>query len=406
MRRKLLGFFLFVGLVFSLGVVAGYFLWGKKKAHAIAEDHKMHAPSHKGHKKVPISIEQLLNVEITKAHYMYLEKTIDTYAELVHPETDITDITFKVNGYVEKLYADFTGKYVKKGEPLLTIYSPELVSAQEEFLRAYEYYLLMQNATDPLLKRTAKSLYEAAYKRLLYWDIAPKEIERLKKTREVRKTLTLYSPYDGWVMEKWVYTGSEVKVGKPVLRLAKHRRLWLMLKVYEKDIPFIRVGQKIKIYFESEPNKEYRGKIDYIYPMMDFKNRTIDVRVIILNPNYRWVPGMYAHVRIKVPVGRKLVLPETAVINTGKKQVVFLYKEEGVFHPKKVRLGRYIEGFYEILEGLKEGDVVANSSLFLLDADAQIRGLYKEEHKPDVVPLKKKKEEKGKKKMDAHHMHH
>ncbi len=324
------------------------------------------------------TVEQLFNIDTTVVKKMKLFKTIETYAELKHPETDLKDITFKINGYVEKLYADFTGKYVKKGEPLLTIYSPELVSAQEEFLRAYHYYLEMKNTKDKILKESAKQLYEAAYKKLRYWDITPEQIEKLKKTKKILKNITLYSPYDGWIMEKFVYLGSQVKAGKPVLRIARHKDLWLIAKVYEEDIPFIKKGQTVEI--QLNPFKEkIKGKIDYIYPMMDEKERALDIRILVKNPEGKLFPGMYGKVSIKIPLGEKTVLPETAVLDTGKRQIVFLEKEKGVFEPVFVKLGVYADGYYEIKEGVHEGMVVANSALFLLDADAQLKGKYKKE---------------------------
>lgn len=328
-----------------------------------------------------LTVEQLFNIDTTQVIRKNLIKKIHTYAELTHPETDIKDITFKIDGYVEKLYADFTGKYVRKGQPLVKIYSPQLVSAQEEFLRAYKYYEEVKNSDDPILRKSAKNFYEASYKKLLYWDIKKEQIENLKKTGKVFKTMTLYSPYNGWIMEKFVYLGSEVKAGKPLFRIAKHKNLWLMVKVYEKDLPFIKVGQTVKIHFDAYPNKVYEGKIDYLYPMMDTKNRTRDVRIVITNKDYKLLPGMYSEVELEVPIGEALVLPDTAVINTGKRQLVFWQKSKGVFEPIPVKLGRYIDGYYEILDGIHEGMIVANSSLFLLDADAQLKGKYNKDGK-------------------------
>ncbi len=323
------------------------------------------------------SVEQLFNIDTTVVRRINLTKTIETYADVVHPENDLKDITFKINGYVEKLYADFTGKYVKKGEPLVKIYSPELVSAQEEFLRAYDYLNKIKNSSDTTLKKSAQELYDAAYKRLLYWDITKKQIENLKKTHKVFKTMTLYSPYDGWIMEKYVYLGSRVEAGKPLFRIAKHKKLWLLVKIYEQDLPFIKVGEHIDIRFEAYPDKIIHGKIDYIYPMMDFKNRTLNVRVVIDNKNYQFFPGMYSKVFLKIPLGKVLALPETAVLDTGKRQIVFWEREKGLFEPVFIKVGRYVDGYYEIKKGVHEGMVVANSSLFLLDADAQLRGKYK-----------------------------
>ena len=396
MKTKVFFLLLFIA-VFSVGVAIGV-LFGIQKyinikqivERFIEEKKEIQSTQLPPPSKEPVGIltvEQLFNIDTTTVKKKFLTKTIETYGDLVHPETDIKDITFKINGYVEKLYADYTGKYVKKGEPLLTVYSPELVSAQEEFLRAYEYMKKMEETGVEELIKSAKQLYEAAYKRLLYWDITPEQVEKLKETGEVQKTMTLYSPYDGWIMEKFVYLGSEVKAGKPVLRIAKHQNLWLMAKVYEADLPLIKIGQKVMVMFDAYPEKHYMATVDYIYPMMDEKNRVVDVRLIIPNPNYELTPGMYSKVHIKIPIGERLVLPETAVLNTGKRQVVFMQVKKGVFEPVFVKVGRLIDGYYEMLDGVHEGMVVANSALFLLDADAQLRGKYRKKGEAPQKPM-------------------
>ena len=396
MKTKVFFLLLFI-TVFSVGVAIGMLFGIQKYINIkqllegfIEEKKEIQSAQLPQLTKEPVGIltvEQLFNIDTTTVKKKFLTKTIETYGDLVHPETDIKDITFKINGYVEKLYADYTGKYVKKGEPLLTVYSPELVSAQEEFLRAYEYMKRMEETGVEELIKSAKQLYDAAYKRLLYWDITPEQIEKLKETGEVQKTMTLYSPYDGWIMEKFVYLGSEVKAGKPVLRIAKHKDLWLMAKVYEADLPFIKAGQKVMVMFDAYPEKHYMAIVDYIYPMMDEKNRVVDVRLIIPNPNYELTPGMYSRVHIKIPIGERLVLPETAVLNTGKRQIVFMQVKKGVFEPVFVKVGRLIDGYYEMLDGVQEGMVVANSALFLLDADAQLRGKYRKKGEAPQKPM-------------------
>jgi len=396
MKTKVFFLLLFIA-VFSVGVAIGMLFGIQKYINIkqivegfIKEKKEIQSAQLPKPTKEPVGIltvEQLFNIDTTTVKKKFLTKTVETYGDLVHPETDIKDITFKINGYVEKLYADYTGKYVKKGEPLLTVYSPELVSAQEEFLRAYEYLKKMEETGVEELIKSAKQLYEAAYKRLLYWDITPEQIEKLKKTGEVQKTMTLYSPYDGWIMEKFVYLGSEVKAGKPVLRIAKHKDLWLMAKVYEADLPFVKVGQKVMVMFDAYPEKHYTATVDYVYPMMDEKNRVVDVRLIIPNPRYELTPGMYSRVHIKIPIGERLVLPETAVLNTGKRQIVFQQVKKGVFEPVFVKVGRLIDGYYEMLEGVHEGMIVANSALFLLDADAQLRGKYRKKGETQQKPM-------------------
>ncbi|WP_456383918.1 efflux RND transporter periplasmic adaptor subunit [Persephonella sp.] len=319
---------------------------------------------------------QMFNVDTTVVLKRFISKNIVGYGSLVHPETDLKDITFKISGYVEEIYADFTGKYIKKGQPLLSIYSPELVSAQEEFIRAYRYYLKMKDSPDRVLKKSAEELYLAAYRRLRYWDITDRQIQRLKETGKPEKTVTLYSPYDGWVMEKFVNLGSRVKEGQPVMRLAKHKNLWLMVDIYEKDIPFVKKDLDVKVLFISYPEHPLEGKIDYIYPMMDEEKRTLKVRIVVDNRNRKYYPGMFGAVKVSIPLGKMKVLPETAVLDTGKRQYVFIQKAKGVFEPYPVKTGIFSDGYYQLIDGPPVGTVVANSSLFMLDADAQLKGKY------------------------------
>ncbi|SNZ08042.1 membrane fusion protein, Cu(I)/Ag(I) efflux system [Persephonella hydrogeniphila] len=373
---------LIIGLIIGGGIT--FFIFGEN-FNFLKNNKSYTVQSAELPKPPPVSkegIHQLFNIDTTIVTKKFLYKNIRAYGTLEHPENDLKDITFKISGYVEKLYADFTGKYIKKGEPLLSVYSPQLVSAQEEFLRAYRYYESMKNSPDLVLRKSAEDLYSAAYKRLKYWDITDQQIENLKKTGKVQKTMTLYSPYDGWVMEKFVYLGSEVKEGKPVMRIAKHKNLWLIANLYEEDIRFVKDGQEVEFYFVSYPERTIRGKIDYIYPMMDKKKRTLKVRVVVDNSEKMFFPGMYGEVVLKVPLGESMVLPETAVLNTGKKKVVFVQVEKGVFEPVFVKLGVYTDGYYQILEGVHPGMVVANSALFLLDADAQLKGKYSKDKKP------------------------
>ena len=376
-----------------IGVVIGIIIGGAVTFFALQnfvksgqKDQKIHSSNLPQPKdNIKGDIKQLFNIDTTVVSKMFLYKTIVGYGTLQHPENDLKDITFKISGYVEELYADFTGKYIKKGDPLLSVYSPQLVSAQEEFLRAFEYYKNMKDSPDPVLKKSAEDLYEAAYKRLKYWDITDSQIENLKKTGKIQKSITLYSPYDGWVMEKFVYLGSQVKEGKPVMRIAKHKNLWLITDIYEDDIRFVKKGQEVEFYFVSYPERKFKGVIDYIYPMMDKDKRTLKVRIVVNNEKREFFPGMYGEVNIKIPVGESLVLPETAVLNTGKRQIVFVQKEKGVFDPVFVKVGIYSDGYYQILEGVHQGMIVANSALFLLDADAQLKGKYSKDKKMEMM---------------------
>ncbi len=327
----------------------------------------------------PEAINQLINIDTTVVKKIKLFKKIETYADIKYPEDQIKEITLKFSGYVKTLYADFEGKYIKKGQPLLSLYSPELVSAQEEFLRAYRYYLKTKNIKDNVLKESAKQMYLSALQKLKYWDMSESQINLLKKRGRIKEYITVYAPFDGYIIKKNIFVGSFIKEGMPIFQIAKKNKVWLIAYIYEKDIPFIKEGETVDIRLLSFPDIKYKGKIDYVYPSVDLKTRTLKVRISVENKDNRLLPGAYSKIKIKIPLGERLVLPETAVLDTGKRKVVFWEKEKGVFEPVFVKTGIYTDGFYEIREGLHEGMVVANSALFLLDADAQLKGKYSKE---------------------------
>ena len=337
----------------------------------------------------PNSINQLINIDTTVVRKMELFKKIETYADVKYPEDQIKDITLKFSGYVEKLYANFEGKYIKKGQPLLSLYSPELISAQEEFLRAYRYYMKTKNLNDNVLKESAKQMYLSALQKLRYWDLSEKQINLLKNRGKIKEYITVYSPFDGYIVKKNVFVGSFIKEGMPIFQIAKKNKIWLIAYIYERDIPFIKEGETVDIYLSSFPESRYKGIIDYVYPSIDLKTRTLKVRISLENKDNKLLPGAYSRIKIEIPLGKRLVLPETAVLDTGKRKIVFWEKEKGVFEPIFVKTGIYTDGFYEIKKGLHEGMIVANSALFLLDADAQLKGKYSKE-KP----------------MMMHHHHH
>ena len=222
-------------------------------------------------------------------------------------------------------------------------------------------------------------MYLSALQKLKYWDLSEKQINLLKNKGKIKEYITVYAPFDGYIIKKNIFVGSFIREGMPIFQIAKKNKVWLIAYIYEKDIPFIKEGETVDIHLPSFPDIKYKGKIDYVYPSIDLKTRTLKVRISVENKDNKLLPGAYSRIKIKIPLGERLVLPETAVLDTGKRKVVFWEKEKGVFEPVFVKTGIYTDGFYEIKEGVHEGMVVANSALFLLDADAQLKGKYSKE---------------------------
>jgi Cu(I)/Ag(I) efflux system membrane fusion protein len=281
-----------------------------------------------------------------------------------YDEKRLVTISPKIGGWIEKLFVDFTGKYVKRGEQLLTIYSPELVSAQEEYLIAL---------------RTAKALggrdtlLESARRRLKLWDISDDQINALEERGQVSKTLTLHSPFSGFVLERMAYQGMNFMPGMALYKLADLSVVWLYADIYEYELPLIRLGQEATIELSYYPGEAFRGKAIYIYPYLDPAARTAKLRFEFANPHGKLKPEMYANVLIKIPLGSKLAVPEGAIINTGERQVAILDRGSGYFEPREVKLGMKVDNDYVVLAGLKEGDRVVTSANFLIDSESKFK---------------------------------
>jgi Cu(I)/Ag(I) efflux system membrane fusion protein len=225
----------------------------------------------------------------------------------------------------------------------------------------------------PEVAGSGDSLAESARRRLRLWDITDEEIKNLEETGKAKKTITLYAPFSGFVLEKSAYKGMNVMPGVALYRLADLSVLWLYADIYEYELPFIRLGQQASIQLSYTPGQTFTGRAIYIYPSLNPETRTAKVRFEIPNAHERLKPEMYANVEIKVPLGQKLAVPEGAIIDTGVRQMAILDKGNGYFEPRKVKVGSKVEGYYEVIEGLKAGERVVTSANFLIDSESQLK---------------------------------
>jgi len=317
--------------------------------------------------------QQLIGVKIGAVEMKPLEKVIRTVGRVDYDEKKIVTVSLKVGGWIEDLYVDFTGKYVKKGDPLLTIYSPELVSTQEEYLLALKAKKSLTKSSFPEVASSGDSLAESAKRRLNLWDITDEEIKRLEESGQAKKTITLYAPFSGFVLEKSAYKGMNVMPGMSLYKLADLSVVWLYADIYEYELPFIRLGQQASIQLTYLPGETFTGKAAYIYPALNPETRTAKVRFEFPNPHERLKPEMYANVEIKVHLGQKLTVPEGAIIDTGLRQLAIVDKGSGYFEPREVKVGSKVEGYYEVIKGLKAGERVVTSANFLIDSESKLK---------------------------------
>ena len=317
--------------------------------------------------------QQLIGVKIGAVEFKPLEKVIRTVGRVDYDEKRLVTISPKIGGWIEDLYVDFTGRFVQQGEPLLTLYSPELVSTQEEYLLALRAKKDLIKSPFPEVAGSGNSLAESARRRLKLWDINDDQIKALEESGQPRKTLTLYSPFSGIVLEKVAYKGMNVMPGMALFKLADLSVVWLYADIYEYELPFIRLGQQAAIQLSYLPGEVFTGKAIYIYPYLDPNTRTAKVRFEFPNPYGKLKPEMYANVEIKVHLGRKLTVPEGAIIDTGIRQLAIIDKGSGYFEPREVKVGAKVDNYYEVIRGLKAGERVVTSANFLIDSESRLK---------------------------------
>jgi membrane fusion protein, copper/silver efflux system len=317
--------------------------------------------------------QQLIGVKIGTVEMKPLEKVIRTVGRVDYDEKRIVTVSTKIGGWIEDLYVDFTGRFVQQGEPLLTIYSPELVSTQEEYLIALRAKRDLSKSPFPEVAGSGDSLAESAKRRLKLWDISDDQIKALEEGGQSKKTLTLYSPFSGFVLEKAAYKGMNVMPGAALFKLADLSVVWLIADVYEYELPFIRLGQQASVQLSYIPGEIFTGKAIYIYPSLNPETRTAKVRFEFPNPHGKLKPEMYANVEIKVHLGQKLTVPEGAIIDTGIRQLAIIDKGNGYFEPREVKVGSKVDNYYEVIKGLKAGERVVTSANFLIDSESKLK---------------------------------
>ena len=334
--------------------------------------------------------QQLIGVQIGKAEKRKLSKTIRAVGRIAADETALHHIHAKFEGYVEQLFVDYTGKPVRKGQPLASIYSPDLLATQQEYLLAYRAWRQFSQSGNPDLARNGKELYDSARQRLLLWDISIADIERLEKTGLATKALTLYSPIDGTVMAKNAVQGNRVMPGDSLFEIAGLDHVWALADVYEYEIPLVHIGQTAAVTLSYLPGRQWQGRITFISPVVDEKTRTVKVRVELDNRDMTLKPDMFTDVQIEQAGGDVVAVPIDAVLSTGSRAIVFVPREGGRFEPREVKLGGRVDGYYPILSGLAEGDSVVTQANFLIDSESRLKAALSDMAGPKSAPAEQK----------------
>ena len=317
---------------------------------------------------------QKMGIRTALAERRDLLRSVHTVGEVAYEEPGQYVINCKINGWVEKLYVNETGQNVDLGQPLLEIYSPELVAAQEELLLAIENLKKMNDSGFPNATVDAERLLDAARMRLQLWDISQKQIAQLEKSGQAQKTLTIHAPVKGVVSKKQVRDGEFVQAGRELLEISDLSKVWVYAYIYEYEIPWVKTGQHVNVTFPFS-SKPVMGRISTIYPYLDKRSRTVRARIDLDNTDLNLKPDMYADIEIFTdPVSGVISIPAEAVLYTGKKERVFVALGEGKFEPRQVTVGLQDEsGYVEIVDGIGEGERVVTSAQFMLDSESKLR---------------------------------
>ncbi len=316
---------------------------------------------------------QTIGVRFEEAKRRALEKEIRTVGRVDIDERRLERVNIKLEGWIEKLLVSAIGDHVKKGQILFSIYSPDLVATQEEYLLALQSLRQLGKSEFPEVARGAKDLLEATRRRFELWDITEDHIRDLERTGKVLRTLPIHSPITGTVLKMEARAGTYVTPGTELYMIADLSRVWILADIYEYELPLIKLGQKARVTLSYDPGMVLTGRVGFIYPTLDPETRTAKVRFEVANPGEKLKPSMFANVELKIPLGTRLAIQRDAVLESGERQLIFLHLGGGKLEWRTVKLGVQAGDWVEVLGGLKEGDHIVTSANFLIDSESQLK---------------------------------
>lgn len=317
--------------------------------------------------------QQLIGVRTTEAKRERLRREVRTTAQITADETKIAHVHVKINGFIEQVFVDYIGQLVKKGQPLFTIYSPDLVSTQEEYLIAKRGAKTLSTSQFAEVAQGSQSLLRSARERLKLWDITDEQIKKLDETGEVSRTLTFYSPITGFVMDRKAFPQTSITPDTELYTVSDFSTVWVNADIFEYEVPFVKVGQHAEMQLSYYPGKAWNGHVSFIYPTVDSTTRTVKVRMEFPNPGFQLKPQMFADVDLRIDYGNQIVVPQEAVLDSGEEQRVFVAKGDGYFEPHEITTGAKLDGKVVVLSGLKAGETVVSSGNFLVDSESRLK---------------------------------
>jgi Cu(I)/Ag(I) efflux system membrane fusion protein len=324
---------------------------------------------------VQLSPQRLQSIGITSApvEIKPLSNQVRAVGNVAVDERRQAYVQTRFSGWIQRVYADTTYQFVRKGQPLFTIYSPDLVTTEQEYLLAKQNRKLLSQSTVPGVAQGADSLLTAAEERLRQWNIPQREIQHLETTGQVRHELEIDSPVSGYVTERNALPNLYVQPATRLYTVADLSTVWVFAEIFQSDMGQIKVGDSASVTSDAYPGRMFHGRVDFIYPEVDMATRTVKVRLVFSNPSLKLTPGMFVNVDMKIPLGRQLAIPATGVFHTGTRNVVFVDHGQGYLEPRDVTLGPRAGDEYAVLKGLQPGERVVTSANFLVDSESQLQ---------------------------------
>ncbi|MGC8764028.1 MAG: efflux RND transporter periplasmic adaptor subunit [Acidobacteriota bacterium] len=322
---------------------------------------------------VPAERLQHLNLTVGKVSKKKLFRQVRTSARITADETRLFRVTTKLSGWVDRLYVNVTGQAVRKGQPLLDIYSPELVASQQELLSALAASEQLGKSPYEPVSRGGMDLLKAARRRLKLWDITDEQIARIETTGQVEKNVTLYAPAGGYVVEKNVLPGQKIMPGDSLLVIADLSEVWAEADVYESDLPYVQVGMPVTLTLPYWPGRTFQGRVSFLNPYLDPRTRTLVARLDLPNRDLLLKPEMYGDALLSYDLGERLAIPESAVLRTARKAFAFKVEKDGSLSPTEIETGERSGDDFVLLSGLQEGDSVVTSANFLIDSESSLK---------------------------------
>jgi RND family efflux transporter MFP subunit len=326
---------------------------------------------------VPVQISpqrlQSIGVKTGEVERRLVEDEIRATGNVAVDETRLADVQVRFSGYIQKVFADATYQHVRKGQPLFTIYSPDLVATEREYLVAKQNQQQVAQSTVPGVVSSAASLLDAAAERLKQWGVPQQEIARLESTGQVQQELEVDSPVSGYITERSAFPSVAVQPGMRLYAIADLSTVWVQAQVFQNDLERIKIGAPATLTVNTYPGRTFTGRVDFIYPQVDMDTRTAKVRVVFSNPGLQLKPGMFVNVSLKVQMGNQLVIPATGVLQSGARDIAFVERSDGYIEPREVHLSSRIGDDFIVLKGLKAGEQIVTSANFLIDSESQLQ---------------------------------